>query len=87
MGDKGTNASKWSDVTIGNVEESMRDCKPATAKGNSKWKDYINQDEGDSFGLCSRRNFAEHRNKWGDAVLKTESKYQMVEDDIHPDFM
>ncbi|XVF29886.1 hypothetical protein REPUB_Repub16aG0009100 [Reevesia pubescens] len=74
-------------------EESIRDCKQATIKGNSKWKDYITQDDaaaadddGD-FGCCSRRKFPDHMNKWGDAVLETESKYEMVEDDIHPDFV
>ncbi|XP_022765883.1 uncharacterized protein LOC111310727 [Durio zibethinus] len=88
MGEMDTSASKWSDISIGISEKSMRDCKPATAKGNSKWEDYMTEDEGESFRLCTgRRNFADHMNKWGDAVLETESKCQMVEDDIHPDFM
>ncbi|XVE60873.1 hypothetical protein DITRI_Ditri05aG0161900 [Diplodiscus trichospermus] len=87
VGDMGTSASKWNNVRIGNVDESMRESKPATAKGNSKWIDYIAQDEGDSFRLRGSESFAEDKNKWGEAVLKTESKYQMVEDDIHPDFM
>lgn len=66
---------------VGNFEELMSEWKAVTAKGNSKWKDYITEDDG------GPTKFADHMNKWGDAVLKTETNYQMVEDDIHPDFM
>ncbi|OMP01741.1 hypothetical protein CCACVL1_03015 [Corchorus capsularis] len=120
------------DITTGIGE--LRDSKAATAKGNSKWRDYITE-QGDfgitncwTFGLCTHDSLAQHRllswklelskekaspsivkqekiamlnkscfsytnfkddmmKKWGDAVLETESNYQMVEDDIHPDFI
>ncbi|XVF87013.1 hypothetical protein PTKIN_Ptkin18bG0086300 [Pterospermum kingtungense] len=75
---------------VRNLEESISDCQAVTAKlGNySKWKHYISEDdEGESFRLCCPTNSAHHVNKWGDAVFKTETNYQNVEDDIHPDFI
>ncbi|KAL4272576.1 hypothetical protein GQ457_13G022690 [Hibiscus cannabinus] len=94
VGDIATSGSKGSSFTlrdVGNIVDSMRKYKPTitAAKGNSKWKHYMTDDEEEHW--CCPINSEHHPNKWGDGDdddNNTESvEYQIVEDVIHPDFM
>ncbi|KAK8548940.1 hypothetical protein V6N13_054296 [Hibiscus sabdariffa] len=94
VGDIATSGSKGSSFTlrdVGNIVDSMRKYKPTitAAKGNSKWKHYMTDDEEQHW--CCPTNSAHHLNKWADGDdddNNTESvEYQIVEDVIHPDFM
>ncbi|XP_039050148.1 MRN complex-interacting protein-like [Hibiscus syriacus] len=93
LGDIATSASKRSSFTLrdaANIVDSMRKIKPTTAttaaaKGNSKWSLYMTEDEEEQ--SCPT-NPAHYVNKWGDGDDNTESiKCQIVEDEIHPDFI
>ncbi|KAE8714281.1 hypothetical protein F3Y22_tig00110198pilonHSYRG00113 [Hibiscus syriacus] len=93
LGDTATSASKRSSFRLrdaGNIVDSIRKIKPTTAaaaaaKGNSKWSLYITEDEEEH--ICPTSSAQHLVNKWGDGEGNTESiNYQIVEDEIHPDF-
>ncbi|GMJ12369.1 hypothetical protein like AT1G71760 [Hibiscus trionum] len=88
VGDIATSGSKRSSFAlkdVGNIVDSMRKYKPTTAaaaaKGNSKWRHYMTDEEEEH---CCPTNSAPHVNEWGDG---DGGNTEIVEDDIHPDFM
>lgn len=59
-----------------------------TAKGNSKWSEYLTTDaDDDILELESGGWLTSDNNKWNNIALENPIKDQKVDEDIHPDFM
>ncbi|KAK7277369.1 hypothetical protein RIF29_18520 [Crotalaria pallida] len=77
-----TNEVRNNYVTSNNL--GSQKCKPATSRVASKWNEYVTEDNG-SIEL----GFEGHSDSgaWNTSILEAITSDQMVEDDVHPDFL
>ncbi|XP_054786765.1 uncharacterized protein LOC129293007 isoform X2 [Prosopis cineraria] len=60
--------------------------QPTISRATSKWKDYMTEED-DSLQLGWKRAFKNQTDPWSNTVLEAITNEQMVDEDVHPDFM
>jgi len=69
------------------TNQRTQKCKPTSSRAASKWNNYLTEDnENLELGWKKSFNFEDHSGPRNNTVLETMTS-EIVEDDIHPDFM
>ncbi|KAK4253057.1 hypothetical protein QN277_010882 [Acacia crassicarpa] len=61
-------------------------CQLKMSKATCKWKDFLTEED-DNLQLGWKRAFKDHKDQGNNSVLEAITNEEMVEEDIHPDFM
>ncbi|GLT75168.1 hypothetical protein SLA2020_469130 [Shorea laevis] len=74
--------------SMAETHKESRTWESKTPRGTSKWNAYITQEDDDGLRFRGGKTAADQiMCEWGNAILESNTDYQKVEDDIHPDFL